>query len=230
MSIYQYAINIDNISKKQLDILASFVSKERQEKAMKYKLFVDQARCIIGEVMIRYILMKKYQLNRKKAIFGITEYGKPYLKNREDVYFNISHSGSWVVCAIGEQPVGVDIEKISKVDLDIAKRFFTTHEYNRIVLCSTEDKQSEFFKLWTLKESYIKMIGKGLSIPLNSFELQSGKNREYLFTCGKRDDDFQFLCKRIDDMHYYALCSNSNKIHTLEIMDIYEIETYLSNN
>ncbi|MCL0028295.1 hypothetical protein M1M88_01070 [Peptococcaceae bacterium] len=46
--------------------------------------------------------------------FVENDYGKPFLKNTNDLYFNVSHSGEWVVCAIHHHPIGIDIEQVKK--------------------------------------------------------------------------------------------------------------------
>ena len=96
------------------------------------------------------------------------ENGKPYLKDA-GVCFNLSHAGSYAVCAVGPDP-GCDIEKIRPVREDVARRFFHPEEF--ALLQAEPDaavRERLFFRLWTLKESYIKATGKGLSQPLGSF-------------------------------------------------------------
>ncbi len=69
-------------------------------------------------------------------------------------------------------PVGVDIEKIRPIDFAIAERFFTASEYRLLMDTAEQERLQLFYTLWTLKESYIKFVGKGLSIPLDSFAIE----------------------------------------------------------
>lgn len=91
----------------------------------------------------------------------------------EKLCYNLSHSGDYVVCAVSDKPVGCDIEKIKEAPLKVAKRYFCESEVN--YLDGAEDKNLEFFRLWTIKESYVKMYGKGLSMGLKNFEVNLEK-------------------------------------------------------
>ena len=79
--------------------------------------------------------------------------------------FNLSHSGDRVMCVISDRRVGCDVEEITKSD-GIANRFFTENEAK----LATDNPQM-FTRIWTLKESFIKTTGEGLSRPLKSFEI-----------------------------------------------------------
>ena len=81
-----------------------------------------------------------------------TPQGKPFFPSRPDVYFSLSHSRSHVLCAFGDFPVGTDIETFREVSARVPGR-----------ICSAEELgQFDFFELWTLKESYFKLLGGGL--------------------------------------------------------------------
>lgn len=99
-------------------------------------------------------------------------YGKNGKPEIDDIFFNISHSKDMVICAIsGKSSVGCDIEFISQVKDGIIQRFFTQNERQYLNLFENGIKQKEFFRLWTIKESYIKMTGYGMNMPLNSFDV-----------------------------------------------------------
>lgn len=83
--------------------------------------------------------------------------------------FNISHSGAWVVCAIADTEVGIDVEEIKPIDFSVSQCFFSKREHQQLMMQREELRLAYFYNLWTMKESYIKCKGKGLSIPLNSF-------------------------------------------------------------
>ena len=93
-----------------------------------------------------------------------TEKGKPYFKYITDLFFSISHSGDITVVAIGDTPLGVDVEKIKKADLRVIKRFLK-EEADYI---TEKDSNHRFFEIWTKKEAYLKCKGTGISGGLNS--------------------------------------------------------------
>ena len=108
--------------------------------------------------------------------------GKPYLDGVSDLFFNISHSEGMVMCAISDKEVGCDIEALRDFDIEIAKRFFCDEEYEQILNCKTKNEQNDMFlRLWTLKESFLKATGLGLSLPLNSFKVSFGDRKTNLF-------------------------------------------------
>lgn len=99
-------------------------------------------------------------------------YGKPWLPRRPDVQFSLSHSGSRAMCVTADVPVGCDIQQITPCSLRVAERFFTAEERRCIFAPADESEQRAlFFRIWTLKESFIKCVGLGLSLPLESFSV-----------------------------------------------------------
>ena len=91
----------------------------------------------------------------------IGENGKPYI---DGVHFNISHSHNLVVCAFGEHDIGIDVEKIRDYRPRVAEKF---HPEEIAHLEKSADKNLEFFKIWTMKEAYLKCLGTGLSKALS---------------------------------------------------------------
>ena len=90
--------------------------------------------------------------------------GKPYLREYP-LFFNLSHSGEYVVCAVSDREIGVDIQKCSGMNImRIAKRFFSEEECRALEACATEEERRHFFfRLWVRKEAYGKFLGEGIS-------------------------------------------------------------------
>ena len=92
-------------------------------------------------------------------------HGKPYfLKPYDGYHFNISHSGDIVVMAVGDSPVGVDVERIGRAKdyMKLARRFFYKHEYERVE--TAIQSEDEFYRVWTYREALSKLVGEGLSL------------------------------------------------------------------
>ena len=103
---------------------------------------------------------------------GEGTYGKPFLPRRPDVQFSLSHSGTRAMCVTADRPVGCDIQETAPRDLRIAQRFFTEAECRVLFAGETEEaRQAMFFRIWALKESFLKCIGLGLALPLNAFSV-----------------------------------------------------------
>lgn len=94
----------------------------------------------------------------------------PFEKPRfadSSVFFNLSHSGTKVMCVTAPFEVGCDIEKIDDVDLRISERYFHNNEFEMIK--NADDKTEVFFRLWVLKESFTKCTGLGFRMPFDGF-------------------------------------------------------------
>ena len=138
--------------------------EERKEKILRYKLEQSRKQSLGAGLLLKWAL-KKHGAAVEQLSYGVN--GKP---EAEGVFFNLSHSGQWAVCAISDGPVGCDVEEIASVREGIAERFFTENEVQHLAQFEGERRNEEFFRLWTLKESYMKMTGEGMSLGLDRFE------------------------------------------------------------
>lgn len=201
------------------EVFLQKVSEEKCQKIRRYKKEIDGRRTLLGEILIKVMLSKHLNKPVEEIVFKQNEYGKPYLEN-ENLYFNISHSGEWVVGAISNQPVGIDVEEIKSAHLDIAQRFFTNKEY--VSLEKMTDKKvrdAMFYRLWSGKESYIKMIGKGLNIPLKAFELEYMQETMQLVQ-SYEGQNAEFITYELANYSLVICCSK------IEAPIIYETTTY----
>ena len=156
--------NVENLDLKKA---YETVSKNRQKKIDFYRFDKDK-KLSAGA----YLLLKKLldEENITNPVFETEKYGKTYISNYKNIYFNLSHSGKMVLCAISDMDVGVDVEYIdSEIDLNISKHYFYSGEYENIM--NAENPADEFFKYWILKESYMKYTGLGMNLELDSFEI-----------------------------------------------------------
>lgn len=159
-------------------------------------------------------------------VFKVNEYGKPFLDNYDDdVYFNISHSGKWLVCCIDFFQVGIDIEATKHINMCLAERVFSKNEFESLILRNIFEREDFFFELWTLKESYIKAVGKGLSIPLDSFTMKMNKGN--ITVCSVNEsEDYYFRQYNLDENYKMAVCARKNefsdKVIILDMNVLYE--------
>ena len=158
----------------QLDALHSILCKEEQEKAARFHREADRHSSIAARGALRLLLSGYTGVPASDIAFEYSENGKPHVEG-SDIDFNVSHSGEWVVLAIGRsRNIGVDIEMINR-ELDvmaIASRYFTPEEIARIE--NSEDRHAEFFQLWARKEAYVKACGSTLFRELRSFAIPAG--------------------------------------------------------
>ncbi|MBM7624592.1 4'-phosphopantetheinyl transferase family protein [Sporohalobacter salinus] len=164
-----FAVRLKKLNDSKFNKILPLISLEKQNKAKKFLKKKDAYRTIIGEILIRSLIYNEFKIKNQNIIFKKNDYGKPFLKDYPEFHFNVSHSGEWVVCAVSDRKIGIDIEKIDFIDFKIAQNFFTKEEYNNLMSKNKKDRLEYFYYLWTSKESYIKAVGKGLSISLDSF-------------------------------------------------------------
>lgn len=144
------------------------ISKEKRERCLQFQFQQDALRVLYGELMIRYFLCHQLSYKNEEISFYQNRQGKPFIQNAP-IHFNLSHSGDFVVCATSAQEIGVDIEQIRPIDLQLAKRYFHPNEYRDLFLQEEKQRLDYFFSLWTLKESYLKWRGSEMTTPLDSF-------------------------------------------------------------
>ena len=95
--------------------------------------------------------------------------GKPRLAHHPDIHFNLSHSGTMAACAVADKAVGVDVERPRRVDDALVRRVLTAEEQSW--LAGQPDREAAFIRLWTRKESFLKLTGQGLSRAPGSFSV-----------------------------------------------------------
>jgi 4'-phosphopantetheinyl transferase len=183
----------------------------------------DAQRSLLGELLVRYLIHKNHKIPCNEIRIAYSNKGKPFLMDREDVRFNVSHSGNWVVVALSDRRVGIDIEEIKPAKIKIAKRFFTDSEYSDLVSREKSDQPGYFFELWTCKESYLKALGKGLTKSLGSFSVRKG-NRQMEMLMDDQNEKVYFRQYDIDINYKLSVCSFednfSSKVEKIEYTEM----------
>ncbi|MBN7773923.1 4'-phosphopantetheinyl transferase family protein [Clostridium aminobutyricum] len=180
---------------------------EKKEHLLRYRFKKDLLLSLLGEILLRYGLKDMYGYYEELEIF-YGKHKKPYLK-KPNVFFNISHSGKFTVCALGDSEIGVDIQEKEMRDteelLTLGTRFFSAKEAQD--LSGQFDKKDYFYQLWTLKESYIKYRGTGLYYPLDSFGFQIKDNDIEYFNSEEMQGALQFKCFDYRSDYKLAICT-----------------------
>ncbi len=160
-----------------MENMLGILAADERVRAERLRLPKDQADFILTRGMLRNILSRYLSTGPKELRFRYTKYGKPYLTGLPGVHplrFNVSHSKGYALFAIASgRQVGVDLEWIQPdfASGEIAERFFTRGEVAALRSLPRHLHNAAFFDYWTRKEAYIKAVGKGLSIPLDQFEV-----------------------------------------------------------
>lgn len=167
-----YIYNIRDLNNEEYHKWYALMSEDKQRRVNKFKFEEDKKRAVAGEMLARKSIAELCNVAVESIVFGKSEYGKPFVRDL-NVEFNISHSGDMVACVVDDKQVGIDIEKIRPIDLDVIKSICTEEEkvyilgdypIKRDFKYITDTKiLSRFFEVWTRKEAYFKCIGGRIS-------------------------------------------------------------------
>jgi len=157
--------------------VADFLSLLTLPERRQYGLFGSENRhreFLGSRLLVRWLLagylereMGEIQLIRGKR-------GKLFVEN-STLQFNFYHTDRMIVCSVGRRPLGIDVEKIDSSAGKgrpwplLAERYFSPEEYQILFSQPSESRARAFFKIFTMKEAYIKALGLGLSLPLSRF-------------------------------------------------------------
>lgn len=195
-------VDITGLTEGDYRVLYEKASRERKERADRYRHREDALRCVTADALLRYVLgTDDYTVEKTPA-------GKPFVPGKENFHYNLSHSGRWVVIAFGRREVGVDVETL-RPDTDIeniARRFFAPDERN-YVFEDQENQRIRFFEIWTGKESYLKYLGLGLMKDLASFSIFD------------REPGIRLHHRTLDAEHCLSVCSTCDD-YLVELLDV----------
>jgi len=165
--------------------LMKLISPERQQQLSKFRFDIDRKLSLYAELLVRSQVRERLGIANQDITLSKNKYGKPYLQNDLQFQFNISHTHNAIAVAFSDDEIGIDIEYVRSSDIKISERFFSPVEQSYII--KSENQDQAFYKVWTRKEAYIKNLGKGLSIPLKSFNVLDNTTGMIIntFTIGK---------------------------------------------
>lgn len=139
---------------------------ERQRRALACRWEIDGARLACAGFLLQQTLASA-GIPISDQVFTKNEWGKPRLASNA-VDFSLSHAGTFCVCALDSSPLGVDVE-LPRISMAVAARCFHPDEAAFLQTLPEEAQKDALLRLWTAKESYLKYLGRGLRVPLDSF-------------------------------------------------------------
>lgn len=201
-------------------------SPKEQCRIRKLRKRFDFNRGVSGRLLAKAGIAAASDIPVKEIRFGQNCFGRPVVINpslkAKCFDFNISHSGSWAVCAIARSAhVGVDVERLGAVDLHLIESCLTDNERNFIASLHPAQQASTFFDTWTCKEAYGKMTGEGITFNLRELDIKFYNGTVEASFRGAPLNTYLFRCYEIDSEYSLSLCVTGAELPpSVEIVDI----------
>lgn len=175
----------------------------------------------LGRKLLDFALAKEYGISLHNISIETEEKGKPYLKDCPWIHFNISHTNGMVVCAVHDLPVGVDVEEIRPYSDALVRKVLTASE--RETLRRWESRGHHFGEVcflrhWTLKESYVKATGEGLSKPFGELEFRLDKEEQIESNC----PDYDFYQRCLWNQYIVSVCVKKGGFNQMTYESVFE--------
>jgi 4'-phosphopantetheinyl transferase len=211
----------------ELQQYREFLTDEEREAIKRFRSPEDRRDRLVARILVRSVLSLYTDVPAAAWRFRAGPHGKPEIDSPTEcrlLRFSLSHTNGLIACIISaDRDVGVDVECVNRIHdfMDIAARVFSFNELSVLETLSQREQRIRFFELWTLKESYAKARGLGLSIPFDavSFELAAGPVGRVRASFDPRVSDnpsrWQFGLEWLDDAHVIAtsvLCGTETDV------------------
>ncbi len=181
---------------------SEWLSPDEYERWRRFHLEADRQRFLLARALVRSLLGAYVQQAPASLQFTRSPYGKPELVQpaatpEQTLKFNLSHTRGLLVLAVtAADEIGVDVESITREAemLALAERYFAASEVAMLRAADPLQLHELFFRLWTLKEAYVKARGLGLQLGLDSFAIGVGRNSTPALLHAADDDVARWSC------------------------------------
>lgn len=193
--------------------LYHILPKERAKKADFYKHEKDRQNCILVYCLLKYALIHEFGI-KKMPLITCTQFGKPFFKDQNFPCFNWSHCKKGVCCAVSSKEIGCDIQETIADSRQLIQHCLHRNEREGIFRKNTE---ATFTKYWTLKESYLKYIGTGITNELSTYDFSDCRGQ----TGNAVRDECRFVWNCRGDVCYSCCSEEPVLIRELTLADLY---------
>ena len=166
------------------------ISGQRREQALKFKHEQGQRLCVLAYQLLKEGLQKEYGIT-ENPVFEYNEHGKPSIVGHPEIYFNLSHCKEAVICAISNQPIGVDVESIREFNDSLIN--YTMNDEEKVEIANSDTPAATFIRLWTMKEATSKLIGTGITHDVKSLI----DTKKYKYTTVERQQYIYTICENL---------------------------------
>src|SRR3982075_1773916 len=172
--VHVWSLRTTEVSNAVVSKFEMFLTPDERKRAARFRFVNLRHSFVVTRGALRVLLGRYLHVPPAKIQIAYGSKGKPRLAEPELATFNVSHSGGLAVFGFAAScEIGIDVEEILPLAdmLDLARRFFCRAETAELISLPANQRERAFFRCWTRKEAYIKAVGEGLSVPLDSFQV-----------------------------------------------------------
>lgn len=207
---------LDSISQPtSYDFLLPYISPQKRTHIATIHNTAQQQLSLLSDILIRVAACKTLRCQNHTLSFCKKAQGKPYLVNNPSFEFNISHTKNAIFLAFGETPVGVDIERDRIIRPEIVHRFFLQNE-QAYIFSQTPLKNQRIIEVWTRKEAYTKLTGKGMAACMSCADTMA-------------PDFSPFFSTTREESYTMTVCTYQQELLHFHKMELQELFQNLSN-
>jgi len=164
------------------------ISEQRRQQALRFKHEQGQRLCVAAYLLLKRALREQEGI-LENPVFAYGPHGKPSIVGHPELHFSLSHCKEAAVCVLSRHPIGIDVESIGRYRETVAHYAMSDAEVARIE--QAEHPDVEFVRLWTMKESLLKLTGEGINdhmkyvlkdVPERSFTTVEEIEKNYIYT------------------------------------------------
>ena len=179
----------DRVDALDIDLALERVSAQRREQALRFRHEGGRRLCLAAYLLLMDGLREEYGLT-EPPIFSYSSDGKPIIAARPDIHFSLSHSGNVALCALGDQPVGADVEVPRKISSSLIA--YTMNDGEQALINAASDPTMMFLRFWTRKEALLKLTGEGIRndmkmvlAEVEKYHVETVQTDKYIFSVAK---------------------------------------------
>lgn len=219
----------------------SFLSPDELTRAAAFRFEHLRRSFLLARGALRTLVGCYLEISPEKVLFIQGSHGKPHLVERggisAPIEFNVSQSENIALFAFTSGcELGVDVERIRPLEdmTRVASQFFSREESEELFLLPPHERERAFFLCWTRKEAYVKAVGEGLSIPLDSFRVTLRPGEPARFLHLNRDmslaqnwmlHDLEVAMGEVSEEYAAALayCDTPRPVHLQPVLEMEEL-------
>ncbi len=198
-----------------------YLTEERKKLADRKKGERERQLFLGAEVLLNLSLQRAGIEIPFPANYERNEHGKPYLTDCDGIYVNWSHSGDYVICAVSDREVGIDLQYAGKEPKEsLVRKLLQPEELHFYEHTPVAERQRLFYEYWAVKESFLKALGTGFATPLDRFYVEfqepvsAGERR--IPHVVQKVNDRQYRCQLLpirDEAYTAAVCIEDTDEH-----------------